>query len=222
LRAGARRCMTVRPRDAGPAMPEAGTTVLLSAQSRPLRRRLRPLVWTVLEEVVLDAVIEDGRLVSRTSARRVAELLQVDPGSAARALRVLRQHGLVGLEGEKGPAGRFGLSVYVLGKVAGLTVLGPTAVEPLPANPGLGGTDRVKPHTAVPGVEKPCADGPYGATPTTALARMASEPGGQERWLGPEAMAPAPADRPHKSAPLELPAVQAPGQRTLDLDWGVA
>ena len=122
--------MTVRARDDDRDEPEPVSTVLLSAESRALRRRLRPLVWMALEEVALDAVAEDGRLVAHTSARRVAELLQVDPGSAARALRVLREHGLVVLEREKGPAGRFGLSVYVLGKVAGLTVLGPGAVEP--------------------------------------------------------------------------------------------
>ena len=57
--------MTARARDADRDMPETGTTVLLSAESRPLRRRLRPLAWMVLEEVALDAVAEDGRFVAR-------------------------------------------------------------------------------------------------------------------------------------------------------------
>ena len=86
--------------------------VLLSGECRPLRRALRPLVWVVLEEVALDAVVEDGQLVARTSARHVAERLGVNPSTAAEALRVLGRRGLVGLEREKGPAGRFGLSVY--------------------------------------------------------------------------------------------------------------
>ena len=152
----------------------------------------------------------------------MADLLQVDPGSAARAMRVLREHGLVMLEREKGPAGRFGLSVYVLGKVAGLTVLGPGAVEPRPADPWLEEPEGVKPHTAAAGAEKPSADGPYGATPTTALPHRATEPASQESGLRPQAMASAQADRPRKSAPLALPAMQIPGQGTLDLPGGRA
>ncbi len=94
--------------------------VLLSGECRPLRRALRPLVWVVLEEVALDAVVEDGSLVARTSARHVAERLGVNPGTAAEALRVLGRRGLVGLEREKGPAGRFGLSVYQFRPPTGL------------------------------------------------------------------------------------------------------
>ena len=58
-------------------------TVLLGAECRPLRRALRPLVWVTLEEVALDAVVEDGRLVARTSARLVAERLGIDPSTGA-------------------------------------------------------------------------------------------------------------------------------------------
>ncbi len=215
--------MTARARCLDRDEPEAGTAVLLSAESRPLRRHLRPLVWTVLEEVVLDAVAEDGRLVARTSACRVAELLQVDPGSAARALRVLREHDLVVLEREKGPTGRFGLSTYVLGRVAGLTVLRPVAVEPCPALPSLEEADGGQPHTAAAGAEKPCAEGAYGAKPAMALPSLASEPAGQERGSVPAAAAPPPPkDRPTTVARLAVPAVQIPGQGTLDLDAGVA
>ena len=97
--------------------------VLLSGECRALRRELRPLVWVILEEVALDAVVEDGRLVAHTSARQVAERLRLDPGTAAKALRALRERGLVALEPEKGPAARFGLSVYELGLVSGLSVV---------------------------------------------------------------------------------------------------
>ena len=47
--------------------------ILLSPDCRSLRRSLRPLDWVTLEDVALDAVAEDGRLVCRTSARQVAE-----------------------------------------------------------------------------------------------------------------------------------------------------
>ena len=116
-----------------------------------------------LEEVALDAVAEDDRLVARTSARQVAERLGVDPGTAAGALRVLHDRGLLVLEREQGPAGRFGLSVYVLGPVAGLTVVSMRATLPHVASPSLG-----KPHVdgadrrgmARPPADEPHTDGP--------------------------------------------------------------
>jgi DNA-binding transcriptional ArsR family regulator len=121
--------------------------VLLSGECRTLRRALRPLVWVTLEEVALDAVVEGARLLARTSARQVAERLGVDPGTAATALRVLRERGLVALEREKGLGGRFGLSVYALGPVAGLSVVRPRTAEPLVASSQLGAT-RVGPATS--------------------------------------------------------------------------
>jgi len=108
--------------------------ILLSDSSRALRGRLRPLVWVTLEEVALDATIEDGRVLAHTSARRVAERLRVDPGSAAGALGELRRRGFLDLDGRQ--ADRFGLSVYLLRPIAGLTVL--PAGGPAP-HPGWGG-----------------------------------------------------------------------------------
>ena len=130
---------------------DSGVRSLLSAECRPLRRALRPLVWVALEEVALDAVVEDGRLVARTSARQVAERLGIDPGTAAAALRILRGRGLVGREREKGPAGRFGLSVYQLRPIAGLSVVQPCAAEPFVVSPPV-----VQPGTANPCVASPC------------------------------------------------------------------
>ncbi len=99
--------------------------VLLSPDCRSLRRSLRPLDWVTLEDVALDGVAEDGRLVCRTSARQVAEHLRVDPLAVARALKVLRNRGLVSLEPDRvGIGRRFELWVYVLGPVSGLTVIG--------------------------------------------------------------------------------------------------
>jgi hypothetical protein len=98
--------------------------ILLSPDCHSLRRSLRPLDWVTLEDVALDAVGEDGQLVSRTSARRVAEHLRVDPLAVARALKVLRNRGLVRLEPDRADIGRrFELWVYVLGPVTGLTVI---------------------------------------------------------------------------------------------------
>lgn len=145
--------------------------MLVSAASRTLRRQLRALAWLTLEDVALDAVVEDGRLVARTSARQLAAHLGIDPGTAAGALRVLRDCGLLHLEREHGPTGRFGLSVYVLGPVSGLTVISPCAALPQTAtppmvNPGVDDTAALRqnseaPCVARPDVAEPRVDGPY-------------------------------------------------------------
>lgn len=102
------------------------------------------MAWTVLEDLALDAVTDDTGVRARTSARRVAEHLDVQPGTAARALARLRDEGLVSLAREVGPAGRFGLSVYRLVAIPGLTFtdLAPPRVDPpVTAGPHVGGPD---------------------------------------------------------------------------------
>jgi DNA-binding transcriptional ArsR family regulator len=111
--------------------PAEQSGILLSPDCRSLRGTLRPLDWVTLEDVALDAEREDGQLVSRTSARRVAEHLRVDPLAVARALKVLRNLGLVRLEPDRADMGRrFELWVYVLGSVNGLTVVDRSFTRP--------------------------------------------------------------------------------------------
>lgn len=174
--------------------------VVLSAECRALRRALRPLVWVTLEEVALDAVAEDGRLVARTSARHIAERLGVDPGTAAAALGDLRRRGLVVLEREKGPAGRFGLSVYELGLVAGLSVIEPCGPEPCTAMPCA-----ATPNVVTPGVDTsdadPSDDPASGTTADSGSLTVASRADSYSR-------------RGHHAASASL---QCPGQEALDL-----
>jgi hypothetical protein len=131
------------------------SAVVLSADCRPLRRSLRPLVWVILEEVALEAVVEDGRLVARTSARQVAKRLGIDPATAATALAALRQRGLLSYSREKGPAGRFGLSVYDLHPVSGLSVVQPGTAEPFVVSPSTVRPDRAEPSGVSPSVQPP-------------------------------------------------------------------
>jgi DNA-binding transcriptional ArsR family regulator len=132
--------------------------VVLSGECRLLRRALRPLVWVVLEEVALDAVVEDGRLVARISARKVAQQLGVNPSTAAEALRVLGRRGLVTLERETGPAGRFGLSAYQLRPPAGLCVVQPCTAEPFMVSSALVQPPVEEPAVASSSVEAPQAE----------------------------------------------------------------
>ena len=115
-----------------------GGRIVLGPAARELRRALRPIEWVVLEDVALDARRDDtGALVAPTSARRVAEHLGLTPGAVARALARLRSAGFVTHARQAGPAGRFGLSAYVLGAVPGLEVLAaaPEGEGPCPVPP---------------------------------------------------------------------------------------
>jgi DNA-binding transcriptional ArsR family regulator len=144
----ASRANSLNSAGSGGVVDSGVTAVLVSRASRGLRRELRPLVWMVLEEVALDAVVADGRLIARTSARRLAEGLGIDPGSAASALRSLRERGVLALERESGVSGRFGLAVYVLHRVDGLAVVtlaggAPGVEEPHVVQPHMTMSDTV-------------------------------------------------------------------------------
>ncbi|MGI8810807.1 MAG: hypothetical protein ACR2KK_23795 [Acidimicrobiales bacterium] len=84
----------------------------------------------MLEEVALDTTEEDGVLVAATSSRRIAEQLGLAPSTAASALGQLRRRHLLRLEQRSGPAGRFGLAVYTLEAIPGLSVELPRAGLP--------------------------------------------------------------------------------------------
>jgi hypothetical protein len=206
------------------------SAVLLWADCRALRRALRPLVWMTLEEVALSALVEEGRLVARTSARQVAERLGVDPGTAATALRTLRDRGLVSSSREKGPAGHFGLSVYELGPVAGLLVIQPRTTEPLMVSPWV-----VQPAVAEPAVALPAA----GASHVESPGLDSPDPGRPDRpplgTVGADAV-PFPvaadpnssgvthgegsgchSDRCASFSPEPAPSLHSPGQETFDL-----
>lgn len=56
--------------------------------SRPARasiKRLGTTAWVVLELLALDAVVDDGALVTRTSARSIAEAMSVSNTAASTA-----------------------------------------------------------------------------------------------------------------------------------------
>ena len=215
----------------GPDDRSGSSAVLLSAGCRPLRRALRPVVWVVLEEVALDAVFDAGRLVARTSARQIAERLGVNPSTAAEALRVLVARGLVSLEREKGPAGRFGLSVYQLRPPAGLSVIHPCPAEPslvspyvaspLVVRPDSDGAVRPSPCAVVPHAESSSLVGPASRRPDreteTELRPIAAPPESDGSAAVPGEGSPR---RPGRSAVSPGSSGDCPGQTALDLGMG--
>lgn len=102
------------------------------------------MTWAVLEAVALEATAEEDELVAHTSARHLAGLLGLEPGTAAAALRLLRQRGHLNLRRNPGSAGRFGLSSYVVGNIVDL---------------------GIRPCVAAPGADAPHAADPHGRRP---------------------------------------------------------
>lgn len=58
------------------------TGIVLSSGCRALRRSLPAMTWTVLEEVLLDALDHGDRIIATISARRIAAQLDIDAGSS--------------------------------------------------------------------------------------------------------------------------------------------
>jgi hypothetical protein len=200
--------------------------VVLTGECRLLRRALRPLVWVILEEVALGAAVDDGRLMARTSARQVAQQLGVNPSTAAEALRVLGRRGLVSMERETGPAGRFGLSVYQLRPPAGLTVIQPCTAEPLMvlptmAQPDTAGAGTVSPCVVVPQMESSSVKIPVPGQPRNAAVGTETDPTSVMPEPAGHGATPGEGRRRRAGGPTASPgSSRHPGQTALDLGLG--
>jgi len=92
--------------------PCRGSTLAPLPGCRELRRALGAMAWAVFEDVAHDVIAKEGGLVAATSPRLVADHLGITPGTAASAMRRLREAGLLSHERQTGAGGRFGLSAY--------------------------------------------------------------------------------------------------------------
>ncbi len=97
-------------------------------------QRLGTTAWVVLEALALEAVVDDGALVVRTSARAIAEAVSASKDTAAGALRRLADAGVVERRRQHRAGGRFGAGSYVLHLPAGLATNALAAVA-IPAAP---------------------------------------------------------------------------------------
>lgn len=87
--------------------------------SSPLRRRLGPAPWFVLEELVLVGAVGGAE----TNVRSLAAGLSLNKDTVARALSRLRAAGLVVVEPQGSRAGRFAPGRYRVAPIPGLQVL---------------------------------------------------------------------------------------------------
>jgi DNA-binding transcriptional ArsR family regulator len=86
------------------------------ASSRAVKRAVGLAAWGVLEDIALDARLDDaGRLVAETNVRRIAANLGLNKDTVSRHLRTLREYGFVLHEEERAAqSGRYISCRYVL------------------------------------------------------------------------------------------------------------
>lgn len=95
------------------------TGFCVDPMSSPLRRRLGPAPWFVLEELVLVGATEGAE----TNVRSLAAGLSLNKDTVARALGRLRAEGLVVAEAQALRAGRFATGRYCVTLLPGIQVL---------------------------------------------------------------------------------------------------
>jgi hypothetical protein len=86
------------------------------ASSRAVKRAVGLVAWAILEDIALDAHLDDaGRLIATTNVRRIAANLAINKDTAARHLARLRDYGFVlQEEGGQSPSGQWEPCRYIL------------------------------------------------------------------------------------------------------------
>ncbi len=112
-----------------------GAGLFVAPESRQAHRTLGTTAWAVLEDVALDAQLDDhGRLLAVTNVRRIALQLGISKDTAARALGRLADAGLVERQHRRDHTGAFTASVYVV-RLAHGSGLVHVEVDPRPTTP---------------------------------------------------------------------------------------
>jgi hypothetical protein len=86
------------------------------ASSREVKRAVGLVAWAILEDIALDAHLDDaGRLIATTNVRRIAANLAINKDTAAKHLARLRDYGFVlQEEGGHSASGRWETCRYIL------------------------------------------------------------------------------------------------------------
>ena len=108
--------------------------LVLTGESRALRRRLDPAAWMVFEELLLASTVTGDGCVASVSIRALADRLGLAKDTVARALGRLRRHGLVTAHQSRTKAGVFATGSYLLTVPASITVTDHTPTASAPAH----------------------------------------------------------------------------------------
>jgi len=107
-------------------------SIVVGAASRELRRALGPTCWVVLEELLLRSSGTADECVACVSVRSLAASLGLAKDTVARAIRRLRDSGLVTVAQQRTDAGIFGTGTYVVALPAGVTLVALATTAPQP------------------------------------------------------------------------------------------
>ena len=107
-------------------------SVVVGAASSELRRALGPTSWVVLEELLLRSHGTTGDCVACVSVRSLAASLGLAKDTAARAIRRLRDVGLVTVAQQRTESGIFDTGSYVIAIPNGVTFIAPAPAAPQP------------------------------------------------------------------------------------------
>ena len=90
----------------------AACGMTLGPSAGRLRRELGAIAWCALEVIAAQAVTDGDALVARVSVRRLAGEMDVATNTAARAVRVLLDRGLLVRSQRRATSGRFERGLY--------------------------------------------------------------------------------------------------------------
>ena len=107
-------------------------SVVVHVASDELRRALGPTSWMVLEELSLSSTGTADNCTARVSIRALAEALGLAKDTVARAVRRLRDAGLVTVAQRRTNAGVFDTGTYLIARSDSVTLVAsvPTAIQP--------------------------------------------------------------------------------------------
>lgn len=93
---------------------EATRSIVVAFEASELRRELGPTSWMVLEELLLGSTGPVDACVARVSVRALAASLGLAKDTACRAIRRLRDAGLVRVAQQRTVTGSFDTGTYVI------------------------------------------------------------------------------------------------------------
>lgn len=107
-------------------------SIVVGAASSELRRALGPTSWVVLEELLLRSHGTTDECVACVSVRSLAASLGLAKDTAARAIRRLRDAGLVTVAQQRTEAGIFDTGSYVIAIPNSVILIAPATAAPQP------------------------------------------------------------------------------------------
>jgi hypothetical protein len=111
---------------------EATRSIVVAFEARALRRELGPTSWVALEELLMRSTGPADACVARVSVRALAASLGLSKDTACRAIRRLRDAGLVTVAQHRTVAGIFDTGMYVIAVPDCIALNAPSHPSPRP------------------------------------------------------------------------------------------